>query len=254
LRCLNPFGSEELLQSHTEYCSNKEAVRIELPKKGTILKFKNHTWDQRVPFVVYADFESFTEKISGPRQDIEKGSFTHQYQKHSPSGLCYFIKSSIPGVHHKPVLYSKQTEDEDVSEMFVLTLENAIKSIYQQYKQDAVKKEALYLWIRNRERSGITVISQVNIEDLLTASATFSTRLQNSFQSSYTTYQVKMPIYSLRIWESLKATLTVFPTMRRSTFPSPNRLRLAVMKRIVKRNQSTEISDSLVVLSSWLPV
>jgi hypothetical protein len=68
LRCLNPFGSEELLQSHTEYCSDKEAVRTELPKKGTILKFKNN--------VVYADFESLTEK--GPRQDIEKGCFTHQ--------------------------------------------------------------------------------------------------------------------------------------------------------------------------------
>ena len=36
LRCLNPFWCEEALSKHKEYCGKYEAVKIELPKKGTV--------------------------------------------------------------------------------------------------------------------------------------------------------------------------------------------------------------------------
>ena len=42
LRCLNPFGSEELLDSHTEYCGKNEAVKIVMPKEGSYISFKIH--------------------------------------------------------------------------------------------------------------------------------------------------------------------------------------------------------------------
>ena len=42
LRCLNPFWCQESLNKHQEYCSEYEAVKIELPEKGTMLKFKNY--------------------------------------------------------------------------------------------------------------------------------------------------------------------------------------------------------------------
>ena len=42
LRCLNPFNTQKALDKHEEYCSNHEAVKINMPKKGTMLKFKNH--------------------------------------------------------------------------------------------------------------------------------------------------------------------------------------------------------------------
>ena len=34
-RCLNPFWCEQSLNKHIEYCSNHEAVKIEMSKKGT---------------------------------------------------------------------------------------------------------------------------------------------------------------------------------------------------------------------------
>ena len=40
LRFMNSFWCEEALSKHEEYCDNYEAVKIELPKKGTMLKFK----------------------------------------------------------------------------------------------------------------------------------------------------------------------------------------------------------------------
>ena len=42
LRCLNSFWCQEALDKHKEYCNEYEAVKIELPKKGTMLEFKNY--------------------------------------------------------------------------------------------------------------------------------------------------------------------------------------------------------------------
>ena len=60
--CLNIFNFEDSLEKHIKYCYSKKPVLIEMPKEGSILKFKNFFRKMRVPFVVYADFECFTEK------------------------------------------------------------------------------------------------------------------------------------------------------------------------------------------------
>ena len=38
-RCLNPFNSQKALDKHQEYCGKHEAVKINMPKEGTMLKF-----------------------------------------------------------------------------------------------------------------------------------------------------------------------------------------------------------------------
>ena len=91
LRCLNRFWCEQALSKHKEYCDDYEAVKIELPKKGTILKFKNYHRSEKVPFIVYADFECFIKPIQSCSPD-DKESYTKQYQKHAPSSFCYYIK------------------------------------------------------------------------------------------------------------------------------------------------------------------
>ena len=40
LRGLNPFWCQKALNKHKEYCNEYEAVKIELPKKGTITEWK----------------------------------------------------------------------------------------------------------------------------------------------------------------------------------------------------------------------
>ena len=52
LSCLNPFGTQELLNKHEEYCKDNEAVRIEMPKKGSTLKFDYYNRIMRMPFVI----------------------------------------------------------------------------------------------------------------------------------------------------------------------------------------------------------
>src|SRR5258708_12255668 len=56
-RCLNSFKEIKYLDKHIEYCKEQNAVRIELPKRGAMLRFKNDNRSITVTFIVYADFE-----------------------------------------------------------------------------------------------------------------------------------------------------------------------------------------------------
>ena len=112
LSCLNPFQSQESLNKHQEYCSKHEPVKIKMPEEGTMLKFKNYHRSEKVPFVVYADFECFIKPIQSCSPD-DKESYTKQYQKHEPSSFCYYIKCFDDEVY-KPKIVSYTGEDAEI--------------------------------------------------------------------------------------------------------------------------------------------
>ncbi|XP_060083028.1 uncharacterized protein LOC132562303 [Ylistrum balloti] len=129
LRCLNPFYSQESLNKHMEYCYSNEAVKIEMPEEGSTISFGHIHKSMRVPFTVYADFESFIKPVDTCEPCPGK-SYTKKYQKHTPSSFCYYIKCFNDGVFSKdPVTYTAKTDDEDVSQIFVEMLEKDIKEI-----------------------------------------------------------------------------------------------------------------------------
>ena len=133
LRCLNHFTTQEKLATHKEYCSAHEAVKIEMLGKGTTLSFENHNRMMRVPFIEYADLESFIKPIDicGPNPE---NSYTKQYQKHTPSSFCYYIKCFDDEVYSQnPVTYTASMENEDVAQIFVNMLEENVKSIYKRF-------------------------------------------------------------------------------------------------------------------------
>lgn len=62
--CLHGFIRQDLLDSHTEYCSMNGPQKIELPNPGeNILQFKDFEKTLRVPFVIYADFECLNSPV-----------------------------------------------------------------------------------------------------------------------------------------------------------------------------------------------
>ena len=133
LNCLNHFPNEEKLKIHEEYCLKNQAIRIEMPEKGSLVTFIHHNRSIKVPFVVYADFEAFTEEISSCEPN-DKKSFTQKYQKHRPSGFCYKIVCFDEQLfNQKPVLFRAKSEDEDVSAIFVEMLERDIKRIQEKF-------------------------------------------------------------------------------------------------------------------------
>ena len=56
--CLNGFESEIIRDEHYEYCRSKDSVRVEMPTKNPIVKYTDGQYQFKVPFVIYADFES----------------------------------------------------------------------------------------------------------------------------------------------------------------------------------------------------
>ena len=132
LNCLNHFPNEEKLKIHEEYCLKNQAIRIEMPEEGSLVTFIHHQRSIKVPFVVYADFEAFTEEITISEQN-DKFSFTQKYQKHKPSGFCFKIVCFDERYNQKPVLFRARSEDEDVSAIFVEMLERDIKRIQEKF-------------------------------------------------------------------------------------------------------------------------
>ena len=91
---------------------------MNLPKAGSNISFKDFNKSIKHPFVIYADYESILEKIDTVSPNPNK-SYTNKYQKHTPCGFCYYIKSSVCDEYNKLELY----RGEDASEEFVRRLE-----------------------------------------------------------------------------------------------------------------------------------
>ena len=61
-------------------------------------------------------------------------SYTNQYQKHIPSGICYHINCFDDTLYsQQPLTVVKEFSDDDVAQIFMHTLENNIIAIYKQF-------------------------------------------------------------------------------------------------------------------------
>ena len=89
--CLNGFESETIRDEHYEYCRSKDSVRVEMPTKNPIVKYADGQYQFKVPFVIYADFESILVPVSGAPNNPEMSS-TRGINVHQPSGWCMYSK------------------------------------------------------------------------------------------------------------------------------------------------------------------
>ena len=102
--CLQCFSSEEVLKNHKDNCiqlNGEQAIKMP-DKSNNTLKFNNFHKQQPVPFVIYADFEAITEKISGCRPNNNK-SFTEAYQKHTDCGFGYKVVCCYDDKYTQPM-------------------------------------------------------------------------------------------------------------------------------------------------------
>ena len=124
-RCLNPFWSHKSLEKHWEYCRNHEAVKINMPEEGTILKFKHHERSERVPFIIYADTEALIKEMQNCDPNPQN-SYTKKYQKHEPISFSYYIKSFDDNVYKSKL---RKYKGKDAMEKFVEWIEEDVKEI-----------------------------------------------------------------------------------------------------------------------------
>ena len=90
--CLHGFCREELLQEHMPDCVEiNGAQKTYLPDpESSNLQFTNHHKGLKVPFVIYADFESITQPIEQAERDPSQ-SYTDGYQVHIPCSFAYKV-------------------------------------------------------------------------------------------------------------------------------------------------------------------
>ena len=159
-KCLNHFPNAEKLRIHKEYCSNNETVKIDMPKAGSQLSFIHQNRAEKIPFVVYADFEAFTKNVLTCTPNPKK-SFTKQYQYHQPSGFCFKIVSFDSQFDQEIVFYRAQNDEEDIGAIFIQKLKELIKNIFKIFdfakkmlltKQDEINfQKAKVCWICQKE-------------------------------------------------------------------------------------------------------
>ena len=130
-RCFSHFTKYELLEKHIKYCSNNEKGFVKMPKENTMLYFKNYDKQLPVPFVVYADFECFTKPMNTCSPN-PKESYNYNYQKHEPSGFCFYIKGVVD-TKFEPITYTKTKDSDDVAKIFVNKLAKVTNKIYNDF-------------------------------------------------------------------------------------------------------------------------
>ena len=85
INCLQRFAEQKSRDEHYVYCRSNEAVRIEMPNKKPIVEYSDGQNQFKVPFMMYADFESILEPIQGA-SDNPNVSSTRGVNIHKPSG------------------------------------------------------------------------------------------------------------------------------------------------------------------------
>ena len=124
-RCLNPYWSHKSLEKHWEYCRNHEAVKIDMPEKGTMLRFKHFERSEKVPYIIYADTEALIKEMHNCDPNPQS-SYTKKYQKHEPISFSYYIRCFDDNVYESKL---RKYTGEDAMEKFVELIEEDVKEI-----------------------------------------------------------------------------------------------------------------------------
>ena len=72
LNCFHSYRTKEALEKHIKVCEDKDYCYIEMPKKGTSLKYHPGVKSVRAPFAIYADLESLLKKMDTCTNDPDK--------------------------------------------------------------------------------------------------------------------------------------------------------------------------------------
>ena len=99
--CFHSFRTENKLKKHKNVCENHDYCYVEMPKEANkILKYNYEEKSLKVPFIIYANFKSFLEKMNTCHNNPEKSSTT-KINKHTPSGYSLFTHCSFHKAKNK---------------------------------------------------------------------------------------------------------------------------------------------------------
>ena len=108
--CLHGFSRQDLLEQHEPHCCKNGPQKIKLPNEhNDILYFKDVHKQLKVPFVIYADFESILIPCTEENLN-DDASYTQKTREHQASGFCYIVVSDVKDFNTPPVVYRGKTQ------------------------------------------------------------------------------------------------------------------------------------------------
>ena len=130
MNCLNRFKTQESRDNHYNYCAYNEPIKIEMPDKNPIVRYSNGQHQFKVPFIMYADFESILEPIQGTKNN-PKVSSTRRINSHKPSGWCLHSKFAYGEVNNPTTQY----RGADCVEKFCEKIISEAKRLYRSFPE-----------------------------------------------------------------------------------------------------------------------
>ena len=121
------------MNEHYAYCRSNQAVQIEMPTKRPIVEYSNGQHRFKVPFVMYADFESILEPIQRAINNPNISS-TGGVNVHTPSGWCLCSKFAY-GEIDNPLAQYRGT---DCVERFCEHIISEAKRLYSSFPERAM--------------------------------------------------------------------------------------------------------------------
>ena len=154
MNCLNGFRTESARDKHYEYCNSNGHVKVKMPtEKEKWLKFHNGQYQFKVPFMLYADFESISKPVDeryrvrmNTMKTERKGKvpYPEKINTHVPSGWCVHSTFAHGDVADPLKIY----RGKDCMEKFVEYIEEEVKRLYDTFLQqpmirlsDVLKRE-----------------------------------------------------------------------------------------------------------------
>ena len=128
--CLQGFSELRSRDEHYAYCRSNQAVRIEMSTKRPIVEYSNGQHQFKVPFIMYADFESILEPIQGARNNPNVSS-TRGVNVHTPSGWCLQSKFAYGEIDNPLTQY----RGSDCVEKFCVHIISEAKRLYTSFPE-----------------------------------------------------------------------------------------------------------------------
>ena len=141
MNCLNGFCTESARDKHYEYCSSNGHVKINMPnEKEKWLKCHDGQYQFKIPFMLYADFESILKPVDERYRDKMntmkaerkgKAPYTEKINTYVQSGWYVHSTFAYGDVHDPLKMYQRK----DCVEKFAQYIEEEVKRQYATFPQ-----------------------------------------------------------------------------------------------------------------------
>lgn len=132
--CCFTHRDRKMVEKHQEQCvrddDDEEKPGKVMPKPGEKTWFKNYERTIEQAFPIYVDTKSRLVPM-----EVKFGKGTTQYQEHIIVSYAHQVVSRVDPRDNKFVSYTAQSNDEDVTEHLLKSLEDTTKELYLKYKK-----------------------------------------------------------------------------------------------------------------------